>query len=157
MLRVLSIAITTLLLVGAVLVGTAVVQEKRAREFSEEIAQEIYETWDYEVVRSNAIEKMRDNEEMAVQGPTMFKWGGESLGTLERLGSPKGGAGIRWGARSPLRGFYAEYSFDARFSAGAVLLDIELMFEGGQWRLAGTRFNSPVLAAKMSSAGAPTL
>jgi len=94
---------------------------------------------------------------MNEDGPRMFNWGGQVLGTLERLGAPKGGASIRWGAKSPVRGFYASYTFNAEFSNGEARLDIELLLEGGKWRLVGTKFNSPLLAARMSPKGEPLL
>jgi hypothetical protein len=150
--RILIVALVTLILTGVMLAATGYVQEKKTRDLAEEMVKSIYSTWDAEYLRDHSFDELREQLDRS-RGTEMFGFGQQQLGKLERVGSAEGGAGFRWGTNEPLRGFYAQYTFKARFSKGDATLDIGLMRQGGEWRITSTRFNSEAMFNKALKKG----
>jgi hypothetical protein len=152
--RVLLVALITLVLAAALLAGTGYIQEKKARELSEEMVRSLYTEWDYRVVLDNAVDELVETEDDE-KWARMFEWGRKGLGKLEHLGQPTGGVGVRWGPHAPSRGVYGHYEFKARFAEGPARLDIDLLWRGGRWRISGTRFNAEALLDAARKHGLP--
>jgi hypothetical protein len=143
MMRSIVAALLILVLAAATLFGCGYFVERRARELSAVVARNIYGTWDDDAMQANATAdlrvKMKRNSEVSKK---LFNLGREKLGSLQTLGTVAGGAGIRWGAEEPNRGLFGHYEFKAQFQGGDAKLEIELQWEHGGWRVAGTRFNA---------------
>jgi hypothetical protein len=143
--RKIGIVVLVLVMSAGTLWGTGYLYEKHAREFSVRVTRSIFEDWDYEAVRKNAMTELRLSQRANVEGPKMLQWGGDALGPLEDAGKPDGSVALRWGEYARPIGLVGQYEFNARFRKGEAKLQIGVVFENGKWRISRYKFDSPQL------------
>jgi len=126
---------------AGLLAGVGYVQENRARAFSTSAVRDIYTTWNVEALRRIASSNLLKTLKNTGENTDIFALGKQKMGTVDRIDAPMGGIGLHWGPRARNRGFLGRYEFQAHSSSGDLVLTVDLVWEGGRWRLDGTQFN----------------
>lgn len=151
MLRILGLVFLSIIAMVAIAVGFSIRQDRHAREYVVTAIPAIYKDWNFGEIKSRAAAQLRDDPQFNSAGPPMFEMLRNTFGPLQKADEPQGSAGYGWGDGAPARGTYGDYVAHATFAKAEAELELFVVKENGEWRIAGFHVNSPALVQTTSA------